>query len=187
MHRNCIRQFSKNLCRIVKMSSTPELSIELFIYNNLYHNNDTDREELLSRLQALMPRMEEVLIELMSDNRYPLVVRKAVDYIDKYFTQTKKIQGDAIAVAVGMDRSALSKLFKSCLGSTIHQYVNQLRLIMAVDRLTTTQHPIAAIAEECGFQHESHLIRLFSREFTVSPSRYRQLIVPQRVTERIAV
>ena len=52
--------------------------------------------------------------------------------------------------------------------------LRQLRLELAARLLTTTDLPVAAIAQQCGFFDQSHLTNSFRRHLGAPPSRYRR-------------
>ena len=77
---------------------------------------------------------------------------------------------------VGLSRSALAERFTYYIGQPPMQYLTQWRLNMAAHSLRTTGRPVAAIAEEVGYDSEAAFNRAFKREFGVPPATWRKNI-----------
>ncbi len=67
----------------------------------------------------------------------------------------------------------LSRVFRQQTGMTLHAYLNQLRLRLAVDELTASGRDLTDLALDLGFSHHSHFTQAFRRTFGVPPSRLR--------------
>lgn len=70
--------------------------------------------------------------------------------------------------------SHLCRVMKEITGKTPTQYINQERLKYAVYLLSQTDREILDICESCGFSNLSHFYHLFSRQFGVSPVKFRK-------------
>ena len=99
-------------------------------------------------------------------------LEKLLLFINSNFTSQCSLR-DATA-HIGYDYAYLSKRFKSQIGMSFKEYVNLLRISKAKQMLETTDLPICAIAEACGFSS----LRSFDREFFsqtgISPTGYRK-------------
>lgn len=78
-----------------------------------------------------------------------------------------------IGTAAGASESALRRAFVAAFGLSPIRYVQQVRLKRARELLLATDDSIAAIASQTGFSDQSHLTRLFRREFGATPGRLR--------------
>ncbi len=67
-----------------------------------------------------------------------------------------------------------ARLFKRCTGLGVRQYAKKKRLLMAAERLTTTDIPIKAIAAEFGYRSLPHFTRRFKEQFRLSPTDFRK-------------
>ncbi len=70
----------------------------------------------------------------------------------------------------------LRKLFRSETGLTPHQYLSDLRLHAAAERLSfeDAKVSVAEVARMCGFRDPLYFSRSFRKKFGLSPSDYRQ-------------
>jgi AraC-like DNA-binding protein len=73
----------------------------------------------------------------------------------------------------GVSRYQLLRAFARELGLTPHAYIMQRRLAHARRRILAGV-ALADVAISCGFYDQSHLNRCFTRQFGVTPRRYRE-------------
>lgn len=71
----------------------------------------------------------------------------------------------------------LCRVFRRLTGTTIHRFLNRLRLAIALESLAPDSD-LGRIALEVGFYSHSHFTNAFRREFGVPPSRLRRSIDP---------
>ena len=64
--------------------------------------------------------------------------------------------------------------FRKVMGTTIYQYLTQLRLEHFTRLLLTTDRAMLDMAMEAGFQDGSNIARIFRRYRGCSPKEYRQ-------------
>ena len=79
-----------------------------------------------------------------------------------------------LAAAHGLSRHALYRLFSEELGTTPTAYITARRLARAAAMLTEGDDPIAAVAAAVGFDDYSYFIRVFRREYGMTPLAYRR-------------
>ena len=140
------------------------------------------------RAELAANALEEALLAVLShtdtaasalDPRVSLVVERL-----------GQLQGEQINVAtlareVGLSPSRLAHLFKQQVGRSIMKTALVGKLRQAARLLDFTEHPIAAIAHEVGFQSAFYFSRQFKAYYGQSPSAYRQslrsrLLTPDR-------
>ncbi len=88
-------------------------------------------------------------------------------------------QHDKVTIAQLADLASLSqyhyiRCFKSAYEVTPLQYLTRLRLKNASLLLKRTTTPVGNIVPQCGFEDESAFIRLFKKEFKMTPLTYRK-------------
>jgi len=81
---------------------------------------------------------------------------------------------DEIARRVGMSRSGLAQRFAEVIGMPPMQYLAQWRLQLAAHYLRMSDRPLAAIAEDVGYDSEAAFNRAFKREFGAPPATWRR-------------
>jgi AraC-like DNA-binding protein len=67
----------------------------------------------------------------------------------------------------------LTRVFRRQTGAGLHEYLNQLRLRAAYERIRDGQTDLASLATEVGFSSHSHLTANFGRAFGAPPSAVR--------------
>jgi AraC-like DNA-binding protein len=101
--------------------------------------------------------------------------RKAVETAKALLAERlgERLTLDEIAAGVSISKYHLARLFRAATGFSLHGYRNQLRLRVALERLSDDDVPLAALATELGFVSNSHLTGSFQRAFGVTPSAAR--------------
>ena len=78
-----------------------------------------------------------------------------------------------LADSIGLNRSYLHRLFKSAIGSSVQEYLLDLRIRKACALLKSTELPVSIISLSVGYEDTLYFSRLFKRKKGVSPSQYR--------------
>lgn len=66
-------------------------------------------------------------------------------------------------------------LIKKEIGVSPKEYLLDKLIILAKEKLISSDLPISLIAEDLGFQYSNHFTRMFKKQVGVSPSEYRNL------------
>jgi len=82
----------------------------------------------------------------------------------------------AVARDVGLSPAQFRRSFRQWTGSSPRDHLQQERLRTAQRLLETTDGSIATIAREVGFQSASHFIRLWQRNYGLSPAQHRSAV-----------
>ncbi|MFJ9372020.1 AraC family transcriptional regulator [Streptomyces sp. NPDC101455] len=80
---------------------------------------------------------------------------------------------DRLAAAAGVSRATLARRFTALVGRAPMAYLTWWRLTLAATRLRDTDASLAAVAREAGYGSPYALSHAFSREFGVTPGKYR--------------
>lgn len=75
----------------------------------------------------------------------------------------------------GYSTSYFMKFFKSFTGSTFVEYLNTYRLKKACELLLSTNLTVLEISGTVGFDNHSYFIRIFKRQYGITPKKYRRL------------
>jgi AraC-like DNA-binding protein len=77
-----------------------------------------------------------------------------------------------LAQQVGMSRSIFALKFKEKVGESPMEYLTRWRMLLAGNRLTSSEEPILSIALSLGYESESAFGKAFKRVMGSSPRRY---------------
>jgi AraC family transcriptional regulator len=81
-----------------------------------------------------------------------------------------------VARAVQCSPFHLARQFRTATGGTISDYLLQLRVGLALNRLAEGEHDLSALALDLGFAHHSHFGACFKRTLGLTPSAARQML-----------
>ncbi|HET6831742.1 MAG TPA: GlxA family transcriptional regulator [Solirubrobacterales bacterium] len=79
----------------------------------------------------------------------------------------------ALAARVHLSERQFARIFRSELGTTPGDYVEQLRVERARSALAADRSPLESVASRCGFASAEVMRRAFQRRIGTSPSEYR--------------
>ncbi len=80
---------------------------------------------------------------------------------------------DSISREIGISRSHLQRLYKQLFGVTVKDDIISARIKRAMQLLTNTDMRIQEIAEQCGYNNESHFMRQFKEKCGMTAIQYR--------------
>ena len=123
-------------------------------------------------LQTEMIRKYCLLVKDYSLKKYSQLIGRVITFISYDFAADLSLK--AIADKMCVNASYLSSQFKKECGETLTDYVNRKRMEYAASVLTHTDKQIQEIAEDCGILDANYFIKLFKKEFGMTPSRYRE-------------
>ncbi len=98
-------------------------------------------------------------------------VRTSLEFIEHEDRASDGTSLDDLAARVGLHPVYLSRLFTRATGLPPHAYRTSVRLQRAKERLTDGDD-VACVAADLGFTDQSHLSRLFKRNFGITPGAY---------------
>ena len=78
-----------------------------------------------------------------------------------------------LANRVGMSRTVFAQSFKSKVGATSMEYLTRWRMLLAGDRLTSSNDPISQISSSIGYETDSAFGRAFKKVWGCSPREHR--------------
>jgi AraC-like DNA-binding protein len=81
---------------------------------------------------------------------------------------------EKLAERIGMSRSVFALRFKQMVGTTPMEYLTRWRMLLAAQRLTSSNEPVSVIALSLGYASESAFSKAFRREMVRSPRQYRR-------------
>ncbi|MBA3473029.1 MAG: helix-turn-helix transcriptional regulator [Rubrobacter sp.] len=99
-------------------------------------------------------------------------LEQALDFIGDNLASELSLE--EIARVTGLSSRHFSRLFKLSTGLPPHRYVIRERVEKAKALLTNTEIPVSQVALACGFSHQAHLNRHFSRLTGTTPKKFRR-------------
>ncbi|RXZ78790.1 AraC family transcriptional regulator [Paenibacillaceae bacterium] len=101
----------------------------------------------------------------------PFIAARIKSFIEEHATASFRL--DELSSHVGLSVSRISHLFKACYGKTIIEYMHEVRLSMAEERIRYSTLTLEQIAESCGFSSYSYFFRVFRNKYGISPAEFR--------------
>jgi AraC-like DNA-binding protein len=79
-----------------------------------------------------------------------------------------------LANRLAMSRTVFAQKFKSRVGTTSMEYLTRWRMLLAGDRLKSSDDPVSAISSSLGYETESAFGKAFRRVWGCSPREHRR-------------
>lgn len=132
-------------------------------------------EERRQRAEMIEKVVDLRLVDLQAKDRHaPPPIQAAIRYIEDNLR--RQIGLREVAEHVHLNQSYFSALFKEKTDLTFSEYVTRSRMQYAKHLLVFTDMPVAAVAEEVGYQTVKYFITLFKEYEGMTPSQYRRQI-----------
>ena len=133
------------------------------------------KESLFVQLMVLMNRLflNSDKNRDIEDIQYDKTIEGVLNYINSNLENDLSI--DTIASEFFISKYYLMRKFKNQIGSSIHNYVVQKRLILARS-LISDGLSMSSVCSRCGFNDYSSFVRAFIKVYGVSPSNYNPTI-----------
>ena len=100
---------------------------------------------------------------------HSLRTAQTLRYIEKHYADDVTVK--RISTELGVSTSFLSRVFKKEVGISIHEYVNQYRILKSLEFLEG--HSVTETGYLCGFCDNSHFISAFKKHMGTTPMRYK--------------
>lgn len=125
-------------------------------------------EDLFNRLYYITTDVSKLVRTISSDQKLESICQYIeAHYCDPMFSVT------ALSDYIQISPSALSRFFKKHMGTTVSDYIFDLKISKAKELLSETDKSIDQIVEEIGYQNVSSFIRRFKMNVGVTPGKYR--------------
>lgn len=113
----------------------------------------------------------------------PLWLRQVRRDLDAAFNAPVSVV--SLAGRVGRNSCYVTRAFRLWYGVTPVGYAHRHRVEWTAHALATSQLSLSKIAQQAGFTDQSHMTRLFSRYFGITPAAYRGAMQAHTLLERI--
>ncbi|HHV09172.1 MAG TPA: AraC family transcriptional regulator [Clostridiales bacterium] len=141
-----------------------------------------DYQELYQVIEKAVRRIEEnreeemkqdMVQELLSDSeKQDIIHTKVIPYIRENITNPFTITD--IAKYAALNPQYMMRLFKKTTGKSIVEYVTAYKMEMAKELLKKSQWTNEIIAEKVGYVSSNYFIKLFKKQYGITPREYRK-------------
>lgn len=126
-------------------------------------------------LQKEMIRKYCLLVKEHSLRQYSPLIGRVITLVSYDLSADLSLKD--IAAKLNVNASYLSAAFKKECGETLTDYVRRKRMEHAAYLLSHSDKQIQSIAEECGIIDLNYFIKLFKKEYDITPTQYRNHIL----------
>lgn len=147
----------------------------------------------LSYLAQTLVLLNRLSLQQRRENVVPApdtTVYNILGYINEHYNENMTL--DDLANSFFISKYHLSREFQKLVGTSVHRYIVQKRLVMAKQMLSAGK-PSSEVYQSCGFGDYSNFYRAFKAEYRISPKEYvlrlkenayREDSLPKRLRER---
>ena len=107
-------------------------------------------------------------------SRYHHKVTAMLDYIDEHIAE--KLTLEMVASASGLSVTHASRLFKSEVGHSVIEYVNERKMAKAEELMHDRTRKIKDVAAMVGISDQLYFNKVFKKYYHLSPREYRKRI-----------
>lgn len=110
--------------------------------------------------------------EERGDKAIMMNIRPALEYIDRNYAEP--IKASDLADCCSMSETNFRRVFQEAINMTPMDYLNLVRVQMASEILSRTDHSMEVVASECGFATFSTFNRNFRKYLNTSPYQFKK-------------
>lgn len=103
----------------------------------------------------------------------PRALNRVLDHIEKNFNRDLTLA--ALAALVGLTPPHFAASFRNATGSPPHRFIVRRRMEEARRLLSTTDWPVAEVAEAVGYESAAYFSAAFKKAIGVSPAEFRRV------------
>ncbi|UDE96295.1 AraC family transcriptional regulator [Carnobacterium viridans] len=140
-----------------------------------------EQDDLINEivLQKQAYKFLELLVKSLAIPKQEIITKKMNPYVSQALEiiskqAHKNISIGSLSEQLSINPSYLSRLFKADIGSSIKEYINEIRLNIGNDLLSSTDYSIHEISELTGFTSSQTFSKAFKQSRGVTPSAYRK-------------
>jgi len=177
VHRTCLRLV------FMSMGALEDAGIRLSERMPMFDPaKEIDKLETLAQMETWLQRLLEQFMAWMekaANRKFKSIVASVIRYMEEHLDQELTL--DAMASAVYVSPSYLSRLFKEETGRNIVDYIHGLRIERAKALLRDPKLKTYEISERVGYRDYKYFSFIFKRYTGCSPRDYRNRAVPERM------
>lgn len=167
------------LCRkAVEQSGVHPLYIDELSMKFSILINQTDSERELFHISSDIIHKYCLLVKNYAMKGYSQSIKDIISYIDFHYSEDLSLS--FFANMSNLTKTYLSGLFKKETGTTLTEFIHQVRIRKALTLLNSSSLPISTIATTCGYNDINYFIRVFKKSCGMSPKQYQKSILVSR-------
>ena len=161
---------------VLNFHDTNNLSDTLNSFINFMHDNTNKNSAMFCLKYKVF--LENILIKVLENTELTqsklgnMNINIVISYIANNFN--KKITAAELAGLVNLSPSYFSAFFHKCIGKSVKEYIDDMRLSIAQQYIKKTNMELATIAKVCGFGSYRNLYNLFTSKYKFPPNQYRR-------------
>ncbi|MBE6762460.1 MAG: AraC family transcriptional regulator [Ruminococcaceae bacterium] len=156
---------------IDKSETYEEIFIKLVKhYNTLSDSKEIILQSLILELIYTITRDSTKRIKNGNSNNTYTLIEKSLKYIKENLTENLTLEN--VAKAMSISPIHFHNTFKTAVGKTLRDYIEEQRIKRATNLLLTTNFSLTQIAYDCGFSSQSYFSYVFKRKMKVTPREY---------------
>ncbi len=170
----------------LRLTTEEQKDMDLLM-ENIYKEYNLQLDGYMNIIRAYMV---EFIVKIMryfkarsmldeSANKNPAVIDSIIKYLNENYS--KKVSLNDVALNSFLSKNYLCKFFKKVTGTTLHEYIQQIRINEACKLLGNSDLTVVDIALAVGFSDYKSFNSVFKRMRGMIPKEYRKLAaVPKR-------
>ena len=163
----------KDLDILLKNAVTPNIKKLLTLYPYSYNTNTSKEKTEVNKTVAIIYNILNcILLELLDSNRYDIRnphVLNAINYINDHITSPLSL--NEVSEAIHISKEYTAKIFKEETGKTVSEYINEQKMNIAKDMLSSNEVSLRDTALALGYENYSYFSRVFKKHFNSSPAK----------------
>lgn len=104
-------------------------------------------------------------------------VSRVIAHFSEHYEESFSL--NALSKMNNMSKYNLARRFKDMTGKTPYAYLQDIRIMKALELLANPSNRVIDVAFQCGFKNHSHFTQLFRQRTALTPSEYRKRILKQ--------
>lgn len=154
-------------CSVILIDEITRESIQAF-------TSAKSSAEMLAIQKKMLARLTKAVADTKQMSKYSPLIRDLLHYL--YLNYPHDCSLAELAERSSVSAEHLSRQFKKEVGQTLSAYITTLRTQKAADLLKTSALSIAEIAMYVGYSDNNYFVKVFKKQYGVTPSTYRQSV-----------
>lgn len=167
------QELFRNCSPVFSFPTDSEFQVLLEDLLQIHTSVSTLREVRVScAIQRLLIFIAEAMEKQNRNTSCPENIRYLMKYMELHFRDNLSL--DDLSALAGLSKYHFCRQFKKYTSFSPKEYLTQLRMNQAKQLLTNTSIPAYKIGILCGIPNEANFIRLFEKNFGITPGEFRK-------------